>query len=112
MRTLALTASLYLLLVALTPVGAEVKVASVFGENMVLQRERPVPIWGTAAAEAKAKGARVAPVTGFIMVLATCATVEEVIAFVTNPNAPNDAQVAGEASSGRAAASLRLRQRE
>ena len=48
-RTLALTASLYLLLVALTPVRAEVKVASVFGDNMVLQQARPVPIWGTAA---------------------------------------------------------------
>ena len=28
---------------------AEVKVAPVFGNNMVLQRELPVPVWGTAA---------------------------------------------------------------
>jgi len=28
---------------------AEVKVASVFGDNMVLQRELPVPVWGTAS---------------------------------------------------------------
>ena len=28
---------------------AEVKVAPVFGDNMVLQRELPVPVWGTAA---------------------------------------------------------------
>ena len=29
---------------------ADVRVASPFGDNMVLQRARPVPVWGTAAA--------------------------------------------------------------
>jgi len=33
---------------AVTPLSAEVQVADVFGENMVLQREMPVPVWGTA----------------------------------------------------------------
>lgn len=28
---------------------AEVKVASVLGDNMVLQRQLPVPVWGTAS---------------------------------------------------------------
>jgi len=32
----------------LSPAGA-VSVACVFGDNMVLQQERPVPVWGTAA---------------------------------------------------------------
>ena len=31
------------------PARAEVKLASVFGDRMVLQREMPVPIWGTAS---------------------------------------------------------------
>jgi sialate O-acetylesterase len=31
------------------PVRAEVRAACVFGSHMVLQRERPVPVWGTAA---------------------------------------------------------------
>ena len=31
-----------------SPLFAEVKLASVFGEGMVLQREMPVPVWGTA----------------------------------------------------------------
>ena len=25
---------------------AEVKTASIFGDNMVLQRDRPLPVWG------------------------------------------------------------------
>ena len=44
----------WLLLVAVSvapgPVLGEVKLAGVFGDHMVLQREREVPVWGTAAA--------------------------------------------------------------
>lgn len=36
-----------------SPAIAEVEVASVFGDNMVLQRELPVPVWGTASAGEK-----------------------------------------------------------
>ncbi len=36
-------------LLACGPVLADVKPAGVFGDHMVLQRERPVPVWGTAA---------------------------------------------------------------
>jgi sialate O-acetylesterase len=32
---------------------AEIHVASVFGNGMVLQRELPVPVWGTAEPEEK-----------------------------------------------------------
>ncbi|MYF56949.1 hypothetical protein F4083_10490 [Candidatus Poribacteria bacterium] len=32
---------------------AEVKLPRIFGDNMVLQREMPVPIWGWAEAEAE-----------------------------------------------------------
>jgi sialate O-acetylesterase len=32
---------------------AEVRCAAVFGDHMVLQRDRPVPLWGTAAAVPK-----------------------------------------------------------
>jgi sialate O-acetylesterase len=32
---------------------AQVKPASVFGNHMVLQRNTPVPVWGTAKAEEK-----------------------------------------------------------
>ena len=32
---------------------AEVKLASIFGDSMVLQRDLPVPVWGTAAAGEK-----------------------------------------------------------
>lgn len=31
-----------------SPLFAEIKLASVFGDGMVLQREMPVPVWGTA----------------------------------------------------------------
>ena len=48
MRSLTLATFSYLLLGAFAPVSAEVKVASVFGDNMVLQREQPVPVWGMA----------------------------------------------------------------
>ena len=37
------------LVAACLPVGATVQVASIFGDNMVLQRGRPAPVWGTAA---------------------------------------------------------------
>ncbi len=30
------------------PAGAEVRLASIFTDNLVLQREQPVPVWGTA----------------------------------------------------------------
>ena len=49
-------ATLLLLLVAAAmlaapvEVRAEVKLARVFGDSMVLQRDREVPVWGTAAA--------------------------------------------------------------
>lgn len=45
-RILTMTA---VLLLAALAAQAEVKVAGVFGDHMVLQRERPVPVWGTAA---------------------------------------------------------------
>jgi len=32
---------------------AEVEVAPVFNDNMILQRELPVPVWGTASAGEK-----------------------------------------------------------
>ena len=48
MRPLTLAAFSYLLLGAFAPVKAEVKVATVFGDGMVLQRGRTVPVWGTA----------------------------------------------------------------
>jgi sialate O-acetylesterase len=41
------------LVMAPSGVRAEVKVAPVFGDHMVLQQGMPVPIWGTAAADEK-----------------------------------------------------------
>ena len=38
-----------LLLMGQLPATAEVKLASPFGDHMVLQHGRPVPVWGTAA---------------------------------------------------------------
>lgn len=38
-----------LLFISLVAADAQVKIASVFGDHMVLQREMTVPIWGTAA---------------------------------------------------------------
>ena len=38
------------MLAAPVEVRAEVKLARVFGDSMVLQRDREVPVWGTAAA--------------------------------------------------------------
>ncbi|MCE9544039.1 MAG: hypothetical protein K8T25_00720 [Planctomycetia bacterium] len=34
-----------------SPAWADVKLPNVFSNNMVLQRDRPVPVWGTAAAD-------------------------------------------------------------
>ncbi|MCE9532412.1 MAG: hypothetical protein K8T89_15030 [Planctomycetes bacterium] len=36
--------------VCVAPAHANVKLAPIFADNMVLQRDMPVPIWGTAAA--------------------------------------------------------------
>jgi hypothetical protein len=42
--------SISLILAAtLLPIHAEVKCPPVFGSQMVLQRDQPVPVWGTAA---------------------------------------------------------------
>jgi len=49
----ALVAGLALLIVAPSIVLAEVKLPAVIASNMVLQRNMPVPIWGTAAAGEK-----------------------------------------------------------
>ncbi|MEY2599597.1 MAG: hypothetical protein RLZZ142_1856 [Verrucomicrobiota bacterium] len=46
-KSMALWAALPVMLVA--PAWAEVKLPNVFSPHMVLQRERPVPIWGTAS---------------------------------------------------------------
>jgi len=50
MPTLSLRAFTLLLLSSLvsSPLGAEVRVAKIFGDHMVLQRESPVPVWGEA----------------------------------------------------------------
>jgi len=37
------------ILLAAAPLGAAVKCGPLFGDHMVLQRERPVPVWGEAA---------------------------------------------------------------
>ena len=49
-KTLAVTA-LSTLIVAVSPTQsqAEVKLAPIFSDNMVLQRDKPIPVWGTAA---------------------------------------------------------------
>lgn len=44
------TAALTVLLLAATAANANVTLPKILGDNMVLQRERPVAIWGTAAA--------------------------------------------------------------
>jgi len=38
-----------LLVSVLLPLAAEVQLAEIFADNMVLQREKPVPVWGWAA---------------------------------------------------------------
>ena len=43
-----------------TPLQAEVRLASVFAGNMVLQRERPIRVWGWADLVAASKGRGVA----------------------------------------------------
>ena len=43
----------FITVLALLPLGAEVKVATIFANNMVLQRETAVPVWGTAAPSEK-----------------------------------------------------------
>lgn len=47
MNWLRSAAALTVMLVAL-PAGADVKLPAVIGDNMVLQRDLPLPIWGTA----------------------------------------------------------------
>jgi sialate O-acetylesterase len=47
-RRLSLALWLACLLWLLPPARAEVRLPEVLGDNMVLQRERPAPIWGTA----------------------------------------------------------------
>ena len=51
MRTFSLVVSLAILSVAAiaAPAWGEVSAASIFGNSMVLQREKPVPVWGKAA---------------------------------------------------------------
>lgn len=51
MRTLF--ASLFSSCVVISPLAAAVQLASPFGDHMVLQQGRPVPVWGTAAAGEK-----------------------------------------------------------
>ena len=41
--------ALFAALLAVTPALAEVQLARVFSDHMVLQAQRPVPVWGTAA---------------------------------------------------------------
>lgn len=41
--------ALLLVLPAARPEGAEIKLAKIFGDHMVLRRDIDVPIWGTAA---------------------------------------------------------------
>ncbi|MGE3808711.1 MAG: sialate O-acetylesterase [Gemmataceae bacterium] len=36
--------------VAVSPARADVKPAAIFGDHMILQRDKPVPVWGKAAA--------------------------------------------------------------
>ncbi len=50
MRVISLIVGVGLCAVLSMPTQAEVIAASVFGNNMVLQREQPVPVWGTATA--------------------------------------------------------------
>ena len=47
-RPAAATLAIFLLLAAAGPALAEVKLASPFTDHMVLQRDRKVPVWGTA----------------------------------------------------------------
>jgi sialate O-acetylesterase len=51
MRIRSTTFSLLLALLFAITAHAEVSVSKVLGDNMVLQRSMPVPVWGTAAAE-------------------------------------------------------------
>lgn len=51
-RVLTLALSLLVLSLA-SAAQAEVKLASIFGDSMVLQRDLPVPVWGTADAGEK-----------------------------------------------------------
>lgn len=44
---------LFFLGCALAPVQAEIRPASIFTDHMVLQRDLPIPVWGTAAPEEK-----------------------------------------------------------
>ena len=52
-RTCTRLVALAVLLLAPSPAVAGVEVASIFGPEMVLQREAPVPIWGKADAGEK-----------------------------------------------------------
>nr|MCU0875986.1 hypothetical protein [Pirellulaceae bacterium] len=49
--------------------GAELKVASVFSQNTVLQRDKPVPVWGWAEAGVRQKKAATADAGGRWQVL-------------------------------------------
>ena len=53
MKTYRLPTALLALLLAITSLHAEVKLASPFTDHMVLQRELPVPVWGWADAGEK-----------------------------------------------------------
>ena len=48
-----ISTSLFALALSACPLLAEVKLASPFTSHMVLQREKPVPVWGTAEAGKK-----------------------------------------------------------
>lgn len=53
MKTKVLLLSLCMTLAVVAASHAEVRMASIFGEGMVLQRETPVKVWGTADANEK-----------------------------------------------------------
>ncbi len=46
-------AFLFLMAASSSLAFAQVKLPNIFGDSMVLQRDRPIPVWGTAAANEK-----------------------------------------------------------